>query len=50
MRRPPDKKMMLAATIFLVAASFLLSQQVVGVNAAPRASPTVAIAKLLGRS
>lgn len=39
--------MMLAATIFLVAASFLLSQQAVGTHAA---SSTVAIAKLFGRS
>ncbi|HEY5897293.1 MAG TPA: hypothetical protein VIV54_06995 [Burkholderiales bacterium] len=47
MKRPPDKKMMLAATIFLVAASFLLSQQAVGTHAA---SSTVAFAKLFGRS
>jgi hypothetical protein len=49
-KRPPDKKLLLAATLFLVAASLLLSQPVIGLTAASHGSPNVAIAKLLGRS
>jgi hypothetical protein len=47
MRRPPDKKMMLAATILLVAASMALSRPAVGTD---RGSSTVLIVKLFGRS
>jgi hypothetical protein len=43
-KRPPDKKLMLAATLLLVAAG--LAQPAVGTHPAS----TFAIAKLLGRS
>lgn len=41
---------MLAATLFLVAACMALSQPVIGTTAGASHAPTVAIAKLLGRS
>jgi hypothetical protein len=47
MKRPPDKKLLLAATILLVAASMVLSRPAVGTD---RGSPTALIAKLFGRS
>ena len=47
MRRPPDKKMVLAATILIVAASLAMSRPAVGTD---NGSPTVLIVKLFGRS
>jgi hypothetical protein len=46
-KRPPDKKLLLAATILLVAASMALSRPAVGTD--PGAS-TVLIVKVFGRS
>ena len=46
MRRPPDKKFMLAATILLVAASMVLSRPAVGTD---RGSSAL-IVKFFGRS
>lgn len=47
MRRPPDKKLMLAATALLVAASMLLARPAVGTDPTPA---TAFIVKLFGRS
>jgi len=47
MKRPPDKKFMLAATILLVAASMVLSRPAVGTD---RGSSAVLIVKFFGRS
>jgi hypothetical protein len=47
MKRPPDRKLMLAATILLVAAGMILSRPAVGTD---RGSPTALIVKLFGRS
>ena len=47
MKRPPDKKFLLAATILLVAASMVLSRPAVGTD---RSSSTALIVKLFGRS
>jgi hypothetical protein len=47
MKRPPDKKLLLAATILLVAASMVLSRPAVGTD---RGSSMALIAKLFGRS
>ena len=47
MRRPPDKKMLLAATILLVAASMLLSRPAVGTG---NGTSTALIVKVFGRS
>ena len=47
MRRPPDKKLMLAATILLVAAGMALSRPAVGTDPA---SANVLIVKVFGRS
>ena len=50
MKRPPDKKMMLAATILLVAASMVLARPAVGTAVgSDRGTPTL-IVKLFGRS
>jgi hypothetical protein len=50
-KRPPDKKWMLATTILLVAASMLLSQQVIGLTPGSHGgSPSVVVAKVFGRS
>ncbi|HZE61725.1 MAG TPA: hypothetical protein VE085_14345 [Burkholderiales bacterium] len=46
MKRPPDKKLVVAATILLVAASMALSRPAVGTD---RGSSTTLIVKLLGR-
>jgi hypothetical protein len=46
-KRPPDKKMMLAATLLLVAASMVLARPAVGTD---RGSPATMIVKLFGRS
>jgi hypothetical protein len=46
MRRPPDKKLMLAVTALLVAASMLLSRPAVGTDH----GPVTALVKLFGRS
>ena len=51
MKRPPDKKLLLATTVLLVAASLLLAQPVIGLTAGSHGgSPSIAIAKLLGRT
>lgn len=47
MKRPPDKKVLLAATILLVAASFALSRPAVGTD---HGASTVLIVKVFGRS
>ena len=47
MRRPPDKKLMLAATALLVAAGMLLARPAVGTD--PGAH-TALVSKLFGRS
>jgi hypothetical protein len=47
MRRPPDKKVLLAATILLVAASMAMSRPAVGTD---HGSSTALIVKLFGRS
>ena len=47
MKRPPDKKFMLAATILLVAASMVLSRPAVGTD---RGSSAALIVKFFGRS
>jgi len=47
MRRPPDRKMMLAATILHVAAGMILSGPAVGTD---RGSPTALIVEFFGRS
>jgi hypothetical protein len=47
MRRPPDRKLMLAATALLVAAGMLLSRPAVGTDPAPAAALMV---KFFGRS
>jgi hypothetical protein len=47
MKRPPDKKLMLAVTAILVAASMMLSRPAVGTG--PGAS-TAVIVKFFGRS
>jgi hypothetical protein len=47
MRRPPDRKFMLAATALLVAASLVLARPAVGTN--PVAAAPL-IVKLFGRS
>jgi hypothetical protein len=47
MRRPPDRKLMLAATALLVAASMLLARPAVGTDPAPTSA---LIVKLFGRS
>jgi hypothetical protein len=47
MRRPPDKKLMLALTALIVAASMMLSRPAVGTDPG---SPTAVIVKLFGRS
>jgi hypothetical protein len=50
-KKPPDKKWMLATTILLVAASMLLSQQVIGLTPGSRdGSTSFALAKVFGRS
>jgi hypothetical protein len=46
-KRPPDKKMLLAATILIVAAGMLMSKPAVGTD--PGAS-TALIVKVFGRS
>jgi len=46
-KRPPDKKVLLAATILLVAASMVLSRPAVGIDHGPS---TTLIVKLFGRS
>jgi hypothetical protein len=46
-KRPPDKKILLAATIVLVAASMALSRPAVGTD---RGASTALIVKLFGRS
>jgi len=49
-KRPPDKKMVLAATILLVAASMVLARPAVGTAVGTdRGSPAL-IVKLFGRS
>ncbi len=47
MRRPPDRKFMLAATALLVAASLVLARPAVGTDRVPT---TALIVKLFGRS
>ena len=47
MRRPPEKKLIVAATILLVAASMALSRPAVGTDPA---APTALIVKVFGRS
>jgi hypothetical protein len=47
MRRPPDKKSLLAATILLVAASLLLARPAVGTDPA---RPQALLVKFFGRS
>ena len=47
MRRPPDRKFMLAATALLVAASFLLARPAVGTDPS---RPQVLLVKFFGRS
>jgi hypothetical protein len=46
-KRPPDKKVVLAATILLVAASMVMSRPAVGTD---RGSSATLIVKLFGRS
>jgi len=46
-KRPPDKKVLLAATILLVAASMVMSRPAVGTD---RGSSATLIVKLFGRS
>jgi hypothetical protein len=48
MRRPPDKKLMLAATALLVAAGMLLARPAVGTDRS--GSHTALVVKLFGRS
>src|SRR5207237_10625990 len=47
MRRPPDRKFMLAATALLVAASFLLARPAVGTDPS---RPQALLVKFFGRS
>ncbi|HYL87288.1 MAG TPA: hypothetical protein VEU32_00825 [Burkholderiales bacterium] len=47
MKRPPDKKLVVAATILLVAASMVLSRPAVGID---RGASATLIVKLFGRS
>ena len=47
MRRPPDRKLLLAATALLVAASMLLSHPAAGTDPG---SHTALVIKLFGRS
>jgi hypothetical protein len=47
MRRPPDRKLVLAATALLVAAGMVLARPAVGTDREPA---TVLIVKLFGRS
>ena len=47
MRRPPDRKLLLAGTALVVAASMLLARPAVGTDRAPA---TALIVKLFGRS
>jgi len=47
MRRPPDKKLLLAATALLVAAGMLLARPAVGTDSG---SHTALLVKLFGRS
>jgi hypothetical protein len=47
MRRPPDRKFMLAATALLVAAGMLLARPAVGTDPVPA---TALIVKFFGRS
>jgi hypothetical protein len=49
-KRPPDKKMMLAATILLVAASMVLARPAVGTAVGSDRGSTVLIVKFFGRS
>jgi hypothetical protein len=46
-KRPPDKKFLLAATMLLVAASMVMSRPAVGTD---RGSSATLIVKLFGRS
>jgi hypothetical protein len=48
MKRPPDRKFMLAATILIVAAGLMLARPAVGTDQVP--APSSSIAKLFGRS
>jgi hypothetical protein len=47
MKRPPDRKFMLAATILIVAAGLMLARPAVGTD---QGSHTVSVVKLFGRS
>jgi hypothetical protein len=47
MRRPPDRKLLLAATIFVVAACMTLSRTAVGTD---RPAAAALMVKLFGRS
>jgi hypothetical protein len=47
MRRPPDRKFMLAATLLIVAAGMMLARPAVGTD---HGAHSVSVVKLFGRS